>query len=113
MNTTLCFSAIQAVIAAKAGASYISPFVGRLDAVGNEGMELVRQIRRIYDLYSFKTKIIAAALRHPMHVLDSALAGAEIATMSFAIMDQLFQHPLTDLGLQQFLNDWQKYKEAV
>jgi len=108
INTTLCFSAMQALIAAKVGSTYISPFVGRLDAIGNDGMELVHQIRTIYNTYGFKTKILAAALRHPIHVLNSALAGADVATMSYNIMEQLFHHPLTDSGLELFLSDWKK-----
>ena len=108
INCTLCFSAVQAMLAAKVGAYYISPFVGRLDAVGTNGMELVQQIRMIYDNFGFKTKVLAAALRSPMHVLDSALAGADVSTMSFPIMKQLFEHPLTDTGLTQFLADWEK-----
>lgn len=108
INCTLCFSAVQAMLAAKVGAYYISPFVGRLDAIGTNGMELIRQIRRIYDNYGFKTKVLSAALRHPIHVLESALAGADVSTMSFPIMQQLFEHPLTDNGLEQFLADWEK-----
>lgn len=111
INTTLCFSAMQALIAAKVGATYISPFVGRLDNAGTDGIELVRQIRSIYDQYGLKTQIISAALRHPKHVLESALAGAEIATMRFEILKQLFLHPLTDIGLEMFLNDWKKLKK--
>ena len=108
VNCTLCFSAVQALMAAKVGAAYISPFVGRLDAVGTDGMDLIKQTRQIYDNYGFKTQILSAALRNPMHVLESALAGADIATMGFEIMKQLFYHPLTDIGLEQFLNDWRK-----
>ena len=108
VNCTLCFSAVQAMLAAKAGAYYISPFVGRLDTIGTNGMELVQQIRQIYDNFGFKTQVLAAALRHPLHVLDSALAGADVSTMSFPIMQQLFEHPLTENGLKQFLADWEK-----
>ena len=108
INCTLCFSAVQAMLAAKVGAYYISPFVGRLDAVGTDGMELIQQIRTIYDNFGFKTQVLAAALRHPLHVLDSALAGADVSTLSFPIMQQLFEHPLTDIGLKQFLVDWEK-----
>lgn len=107
INTTLCFSAVQAMLAAKAGASYISPFVGRLDAIGTDGMQLVRDIRQIYDNYGMQTEILAAALRHPKHVLESAVIGADVATMSFDILEKLFHHPMTDSGLEQFLNDWE------
>jgi transaldolase len=108
VNVTLCFSAAQALIAAKAGAYFVSPFVGRLDDVGAEGMELIRQIVAIYENYSFKTQVLAASLRGPMHVVDSALAGAHIGTMPFKVMDMLFNHPLTDKGLEQFLKDYNK-----
>ncbi|RMF52380.1 MAG: fructose-6-phosphate aldolase [Bacteroidetes bacterium] len=107
-NCTLIFSPLQALIAAKAGATYVSPFLGRLDDIGHQGMELVRQIRQIFDNYGFETKILAASLRHPQHVLECALEGADVATMPFAVMKQLFQHPLTDKGLAQFLADYQK-----
>ncbi len=107
-NVTLTFSPLQALLAAKVGATYISPFVGRLDAVGHDGMDLVRQIKTIYQNYGFKTQIIAAAARHPLHVLQAALAGADIMTMSYDILNQLYQHPLTDAVLDQFLKDWAK-----
>jgi len=107
-NVTLNFSPSQALIAAKVGASYISPFVGRLDNISQDGMDLAAQIKQIYDNYKFKTKIIVAAARHPMHVLNAALIGADIATMTFQIMEKLFFHPLTDIGLQLFLEDWDK-----
>ncbi len=107
-NVTLNFSASQALLAAKVGATYISPFVGRLDPIGQDGMEVVRQIHTIYKNYGFKTQIIVAAARHPKHVLDSALIGADITTMTIDIMKQLFGHPLTDIGLQMFLDDWKK-----
>lgn len=107
-NVTVTFSPLQALLAAKVGATYISPFVGRLDAVGHDGMDLVRQIKTIYSNYGFKTQIIAAAARHPLHVLQSALVGADIMTMSFDILQQLYQHPLTDVVLDQFLKDWAK-----
>ena len=107
-NVTVTFSAVQALLAAKVGATYISPFIGRLDAVGHDGMELVRQIRTIYDNYDFKTQIITAAARHPLHVLQAALAGSDVMTMSFDIMQQLYQHPLTDVVLDSFLKDWAK-----
>jgi transaldolase len=105
-NVTVTFSPVQALLAAKCGAGYISPFVGRLDAHGHVGMDLVRQIKTIYDNYGFKTEIIVAAVRHPMHVLESALAGAHIATMNFDVLKQLYEHPLTDIVTNQFLNDW-------
>ena len=108
INATLNFSAMQALLAAKAGAEYISPFVGRLDGIGQDGMQLVREIKTIYANYGYKTKIIVAAVRHPMHVMWAALAGAEVCTMRFEIMKQLFEHPLTDIGLKKFLNDWAK-----
>ena len=105
-NVTVTFSPVQALLAAKCGAGYISPFVGRLDAHGHVGMDLVRQIKTIYANYGFKTEIIVAAVRHPMHVLEAALAGAGISTMNFDVLKQLYEHPLTDIVSQQFLNDW-------
>jgi len=107
-NATLNFSPTQALLAAKVGATYVSPFVGRLDAVGHTGMELVRQIRKIYDNYGFATQIIVSAVRHPLHVLEAALTGADVATMRYEIMKALFEHPLTDIGLERFLEDWKK-----
>lgn len=107
-NVTVTFSPLQALLAAKCGATYVSPFVGRLDAVGHFGMELVEQIKTIYDNYGYQTEIIAAALRHPTHVLEAGLAGAHVCTMAFEILDQLYHHPLTDVVLQQFLTDWGK-----
>jgi transaldolase len=107
-NVTLNFSASQALLAAKVGATYISPFVGRLDEISQNGMELVQQIKTIYDNYGFKTKIIVAAARHPLHVLQAALIGADVTTMTIDIMENLFKHPLTDIGLEMFLNDWKK-----
>jgi transaldolase len=108
VNVTLCFSAAQALLAAKAGACYVSPFVGRLDDVGHEGMELIRQIVTIYQNYSFKTQVLAASLRGPMHVVDAAIAGADIGTIPFKAIDMLFNHPLTDKGLAGFLKDYEK-----
>lgn len=108
VNVTLCFSPGQALIAAKAGAYFISPFVGRIDDQGGNGMDLVRQIVAIYRNYSFQTQVLAASLRGPMHVIESALAGAHIGTMPFKVMDQLFNHALTDKGLDQFLKDYKK-----
>jgi len=107
-NVTVTFSPLQALVAAKAGASYISPFVGRLDAVGHFGMDLVRQIKQIYDNYLFDTEIIVAAVRHPQHVLEASLAGADICTMRFEQLQQLYDHPLTDKGIEMFLDDWKK-----
>ena len=107
-NVTLNFSPLQAMLAAKCGAAYISPFVGRLDAAGHYGMDLVRQIKTIYDNYEYPTEIIVAAVRHPVHVVEAAMAGAQICTMSFDVMNQLYDHPLTDLGAEMFLEDWKK-----
>ena len=107
-NVTVTFSPLQALLAAKVGATYISPFVGRLDAVGHDGMEVVRQIKTIYRNYGFATQIITAAVRHPLHVLHAALAGSDVATMSFEVLQQLYQHPLTDVGIDLFLKDWAK-----
>lgn len=107
-NVTTTFSALQALLAAKCGATYVSPFVGRLDYIGGDGMELVRQIKTINVNYGFKTEIIVAAIRHPKHVLDAALAGADICTMYFEFMEMLYQHPLTDIVVEQFLKDFAK-----
>ncbi len=107
-NVTTTFSPLQAMLAAKCGATYVSPFVGRLDAIGHIGMELVRQVKTIYDNYSFKSEIIVAAVRHPTHVLEAALAGADIATLYFDIMAQLYEHPMTDIVIDQFLKDYAK-----
>jgi transaldolase len=107
-NVTVTFSPLQAMIAAKCGATYISPFVGRLDAAGHFGMELVRQIRTIYGNYGFKTEIIVAAVRHPTHILEAALCGADICTAAPDVLNQLYDHPLTDLAVEMFLNDWAK-----
>jgi transaldolase len=108
VNVTLCFSAAQALLAAKAGAYIISPFVGRLDDIGATGMDLIHQIVHIYENYSYETQILAASLRGPLHVVDAALAGAHIGTLPFKVLDQLFNHPLTDKGLDQFLKDYNK-----
>ena len=107
-NVTLCFQAGQALLAAKAGATWISPFVGRLDDVSEDGMQLIRDIRAIYDQYDFKTEILAASIRHPRHVIEAALAGADVATMPLKVIEQLYAHPLTDKGLAAFLEDWRK-----
>jgi transaldolase len=106
VNVTLCFSPLQALLAAKAGATYISPFVGRLDDIGHDGMLLIREICQIYGNYGFQTQVLAASLRHPLHILESAKAGAHVGTFPFAVFKQLFKHPLTDLGLEKFLSDW-------
>jgi transaldolase len=108
VNVTLCFSAAQALLAAKAGAYIISPFVGRLDDIGATGMDLIHQVVHIYENYDYKTQILAASLRGPLHVVDAALAGAHISTLPFKVLDQLFNHPLTDKGLEQFLKDYNK-----
>lgn len=108
VNVTLCFSAAQAILAAKAGAKYISPFVGRLDDVANDGMQVIRDIVQIYDNYGFATEVLAASIRHPMHIVDCALAGADVATIPFKVIQQLVKHPLTDKGLEAFLADWKK-----
>ncbi len=107
-NVTLCFSPIQALMAAKAGANYISPFVGRLDDIGHVGMEIVEQIVAIYENYGFDTEIIVASIRNPIHVLDAALMGADISTIPYKVMEQLIKHPLTNIGLEKFLSDWNK-----
>jgi transaldolase len=108
VNVTLCFSAAQAILAAKAGAAYISPFIGRLDDIGQNGLELVRDIVEIYNNYRWKTEVLAASIRHPIHVIETARAGADVATMPFKVMQQLIKHPLTDKGLDRFLADWRK-----
>ncbi len=108
VNVTLCFAPAQAILAAKAGAYFVSPFVGRLDDIGQTGMDLIRQIVAIYENYQFDTQVLAASLRGPMHVVESALAGAHIGTMPYKAMDALFNHPLTDKGLEQFLADHKK-----
>lgn len=110
-NATLCFSVNQALLVAKAGAYIVSPFVGRLDDAGQSGVELIEEIREIYDTYGFKTKIIAASIRSPRDVKESALAGADIATIPYKIFKQLYDHPLTTLGLKKFNEDWAKYNE--
>lgn len=107
-NVTVAFSPLQALLAAKCGATFVSPFVGRLDAVGHVGMELVRQIQTIYKHYGFATQVLVAAVRHPLHVLEAALIGASACTMSFDVMRQLYEHPLTEAGIAQFLSDWKK-----
>ena len=110
-NVTLCFSLNQALIAAKNGATYISPFIGRLDDIGNDGMQLIEEIRRVYDNYGLSTNILAASIRHPQHVREASLIGADVATMPIKVMKSLFSHPLTDNGLNQFLKDYQNSKD--
>jgi transaldolase len=113
VNVTLCFSANQALLAAKAGATFISPFIGRLDDIHIDGMELIHDIRRIYDNYAFKTEILAASIRSPNHVKDAALAGADVATMPAAVLKSLVKHPLTDKGIELFLADWKKTGQSI
>ncbi|GAB6065561.1 fructose-6-phosphate aldolase [Aquifex pyrophilus] len=110
-NVTLVFSPTQALLAAKAGASYVSPFVGRIDDISGDGMKLIEEVKTIFSNYEFDTEIIVASVRHPMHVLEAALIGADICTMPFKVMEQLFKHPLTDIGLERFLKDWEKVPE--
>ena len=107
-NVTVAFTANQALLVAKAGATYVSPFVGRLDDISEEGMQVIEQIRQIYDNYDFKTKILVASVRNPIHVRDAALIGADVATCPYAVLKQLASHPLTDIGIEKFLKDWEK-----
>jgi transaldolase len=107
-NVTLCFSPVQALLAAKAGATYVSPFVGRLDDVSEDGMALIAQILEIFRNYDFATKVLVASVRHPLHVLEAARLGADVATIPFNVLEQLAKHPLTDIGLKKFLADWEK-----
>jgi len=111
-NCTLCFSPTQALLAAKAGANYISPFIGRIDDISSDGMGLIEEICQIYDNYGYDTEVLAASIRHPTHVKQAALAGADVATMPFSTMVKLLDHPLTDRGLERFLEDWNDYKES-
>lgn len=112
-NVTLVFSPVQALLVAKAGATMISPFVGRLDDIGAEGMGLIGQIIQVYRNYGFQTEVLVASVRHPMHVLEAALVGADIATLPLSVMRQLTHHPLTDKGIQQFLKDWEKVPKSL
>ncbi len=109
-NVTLCFSPAQAILAAKAGATYISPFVGRLDDISHVGMDLVEQIAQIYANYNYETEIIVASIRNPIHIIEAGLIGADIVTVPFNVIEQLFKHPLTDIGIEKFLADWNKQK---
>jgi transaldolase len=113
VNMTLCFQPLQALLVAKAGAFLVSPFVGRVDDVSADGMELIQQIRTIYDNYGFATKILAASIRHPMHLVQSALIGADVATVPFKVIQQMMKHPLTDVGLKRFLDDWEKTRQSA
>ncbi len=110
-NATLCFTPMQALLVAKAGASFVSPFVGRLDDISESGMEIIGQIIAMYRQYVFDTEILVASIRSPMHVVDAAIMGADVATIPFKVIDQLMKHPLTDIGLQKFLDDWEKVKK--
>ncbi|MFQ6108540.1 MAG: fructose-6-phosphate aldolase [Candidatus Aminicenantales bacterium] len=111
VNTTLIFSPNQAILAAKAGARYVSPFVGRLDDISHEGMNLVDQILAIYDNYGFETEVIVASIRHPLHVVEAALIGADVATIPFAVLEKMVKHPLTDIGIDRFLKDWSRVRK--
>jgi transaldolase len=111
VNTTLIFSPSQALLAAKAGSRYVSPFIGRLDDISHEGMQLVEQILTIFDNYGLETEVIVASVRHPLHVVEAALLGADIVTLPYSVMEKLIRHPLTDLGLEKFLKDWGKVKK--
>lgn len=113
INCTLCFSATQAMIAAKAGATYISPFIGRIDDISSDGMQLIEDIVQIYVNYGYETEVLAASIRHPMHVLEAARLGADVATMPFDVIEQLLHHPLTDIGLEKFLADWDSLQEEL
>lgn len=108
VNMTLCFSPAQALLVAKAGATYVSPFVGRLDDISHIGMDLIRDIVDIYDNYGFATEVIVASIRNPVHILDAALAGADVVTVPYNVIEQLLKHPLTDIGLEKFLSEWEK-----
>jgi transaldolase len=112
-NVTLCFSPTQALVAAKAGAYFISPFIGRLDDVSTNGMELIRQIVTIYRNYQYETQVLVASVRHPLHVVEAAMIGADICTIPFKVIEQLIKHPLTDIGLQKFLEDWNKSQKKT
>jgi len=111
-NATLCFSPMQALLVAKAGATFVSPFVGRLDDISHYGMDLIRQIVTIYQNYSYRTEVLVASVRNPLHVVDAALVGAHVATIPFGVIKQLIKHPLTDSGLKKFLEDWQKVNKG-
>jgi len=110
-NVTLVFSVNQAILAAKAGATYVSPFIGRLDDIGHDGMQIIGDLVQIYKLYDFKTEIIVASVRHPLHVVESAKIGAHVATIPYNVIEKMFKHPLTDNGLEKFLKDWEKVQK--
>jgi len=110
VNVTLCFSPNQAILAAKAGATYVSPFVGRLDDISTDGMDLISQIVQIYRNYNYKTQVLVASVRHPLHVVESALIGADVCTIPFDVIKKMFNHPLTVIGLEKFISDWKKLK---
>jgi transaldolase len=112
-NATLVFSPLQALLAAKAGATYVSPFIGRMDDIGNTGMDIVEEIEVIFSNYGYETKIIVASVRHPQHVLEAGLIGADVVTMPFEVLEKMFKHPMTDIGLERFLNDWKKYQDYI
>jgi transaldolase len=111
-NLTLCFSPVQALLVAKAGATYVSPFIGRLDDVGHDGMQLIREIVQIYDAYEFATQVLVASVRHTQHVVEAALAGADVSTVPFKVLEQLFHHPLTEIGIQRFLADYRAARDV-
>lgn len=113
VNMTLCFQPLQALMVAKAGAFLVSPFIGRIDDIGGDGMELIQQIRQVYDNYGFTTKILAASIRHPLHLVQAAMIGADVATVPFKVIEQMMHHPLTDAGLEKFLADWNKAKATI
>ena len=112
-NCTLCFSPSQALLAAKAGATYISPFIGRLDDISHTGMDLIEQIVTIYGNYGYQTQVLAASIRHPLHVVEAAMVGADVATIPFSVIEKLAKHPLTDIGLEKFLSDWREYEASL
>ncbi len=112
-NATLVFSPMQAVLAAKAGATYVSPFIGRVDDVSSDGLKMLGEIVDIFNNYAFDTEIIAASIRHPMHVLEAALMGVDIVTMPFGVLEKLFKHPLTDIGIERFMKDWEEYRKIM
>jgi transaldolase len=112
-NATLVFSPVQAVLAAKAGATYVSPFIGRVDDVSSDGLKMLEEIVTIFNNYAFETEIIAASIRHPMHVVEAALMGVDIVTMPFGVLEKLFKHPLTDIGIERFMKDWEEYRKIM
>ena len=112
-NATLVFSPMQAILAAKAGAAYVSPFIGRVDDVSSDGLKMLEEIVTIFNNYAFDAEIIAASIRHPMHVVEAALMGVDVVTMPFSVLEKLFKHPLTDIGIERFMKDWEKYREIM